>query len=340
MLRDCRSPSAGNDHRLGANEAPPAILSIFLGSELEEIVEALVEGTAVKSHARGDLKLGVTTLPPLPKDTSDRNRTSPFAFTGNKFELRACGASQTLAYPNMVINTIVAESFDFLATEIEARTKSGTSAKDAVQEVVKETLAKHQRIIFSGDNYSSEWEKEAERRGLLNLKNTPDALANFASEKNLELFEKYGVLNRRETIARSNVLYEAYLHRIYVESLSTIHLARTAVMPAAIADQKAIADSINATRAASGKIDLSDQENHLADVANAIGRLEQALRTLEDCQRRGEESGDDPIAGSTHARDQIVPAMNEVRSRADDLEGLVDDNLWPLPKYHELLFIH
>ncbi len=331
--------SAGNDHRLGANEAPPAILSIFLGAELEEIVEALIGGSSAKSHTRGHIKLGVNTLPSIPMDTSDRNRTSPFAFTGNKFELRAVGSSQTIAYPNIVINTIVAESFDFLATEIEKRANGGDTAA-AIQEIVRETLSKHQRILFSGDNYSSEWTREAERRGLLNLKNTPDALAQFASEKNLELFEKYGVLNRRETIARSNVFYSAYGHRVNVEALSAIHIASTALLPASIAYQKNLADSINATRAASGKIDLSDQESLLGEVANGVNRLRVALAELTTVQARGEENGEDPIATSIYARDKIVPAMNDVRSRADALECLVDDELWPLPKYTELLFIH
>ncbi len=332
--------SAGNDHRLGANEAPPAILSIFLGSELEDVVEGLIEGTDVKRHARANMQLGVTTLPPLPKDTSDRNRTSPFAFTGNKFELRAVGASQTIAYPNMVINTIVAESFDYLCSEIDERKKSGKDTQKAVSELVKETLAKHQRIIFSGDNYSGEWEREAERRGLLNLKNTPDALAGFASEKNLELFEKYGVLNRRETVARSNVFYEAYAHRINVEALSTLHLATTAILPAAVQYQRTLADSINATRAASAVIDLDDQVRHLYEIANGISRLKQALDALGETQRTSEDLHHDPIVAATTARDQVVPAMNDVRASADALEDLVDDGLWPLPKYHELLFIH
>ena len=331
--------SAGNDHRLGANEAPPAILSIFLGAELEEIVEALIHGTDLKSHERGHLQLGVNTLPPLPRDTSDRNRTSPFAFTGNKFELRAVGASQTIAYPNMVINTAVAESFDYLATELERR--AGTGDRHAVvQELVRETLTKHQRVLFSGDNYSGEWEREAEKRGLLNLKNTPDALGHFASDKNLELFERYGVLSRRETVSRSNVFYSAYAHRIGVEALSTLHIAATAILPAGIAFQKDVADSINAARAASPKADVDEQEAMLAELSQSVSRLRVALTALKEAHRRSEEQGDDPIVNATFARDHVLPAMNEVRGRADDLEWTVDDALWPLPKYHELLFLH
>ncbi len=330
---------AANDHRLGANEAPPAIISIFLGAELEEIVETLVAGGQTRSRQRGHLQLGVSALPPIPKDTSDRNRTSPFAFTGNKFEFRAVGSSQTISYPNIVINTAVAESFDYLSDEIEQRSRGG-DRRGVIQELVRETLAKHQRILFSGDNYSREWEREAQRRGLLNLKNTPDSLAHFASEKNLALFEKYGVLNRREAIARSNVFYSSYSHRIGVEALTMLQLAATAVLPAGIAFQKNVADSINAARAASPRIDLAEQERLLGEVSASINRLRGALTHLHEVHEQLEEKGGDPVVTATYSRDQILPAMQELRTHADRLESLVDDALWPLPKYHELLFVH
>ena len=331
--------SAGNDHRLGANEAPPAILSIFLGSELEEIVEALIQGTDTRSHERIHLALGVSTLPPLPLDTSDRNRTSPFAFTGNKFELRAVGASQTIAYPNVAIHTAVAESMDHLATELEKRKGSG-ELSHVIQELVRETLTEHQRILFSGDNYSVEWEQEAERRGLFNLKNTPDALAHFASEKNIALFERYGVLNRRETIARSNIMYEAYAHRVGVEALSTLHIGATAILPAALEFQRRVADSINATRSASAKADLAEQEGLLEEITAESGGLRRALAQLKAAQAESEAKAHDPIQNATFARDTLLAAMEGVRVHADRLEDLIDDELWPLPKYHELLFLH
>jgi glutamine synthetase len=331
---------AANDHRLGANEAPPAILSIFLGSELEEVVEGLVSGGQTKTRARGTLQLGVSTLPPIPKDTSDRNRTSPFAFTGNKFEFRAVGSSQSITYPNTFLNTAVAESFDQLADEIEKRSKGAGDRRGVIQEVVRETLTRHQRILFSGDNYSREWEREAARRGLINAKNTPDALALFPTEKNLALFERYGVLSRRETTARSNIFYSAYIHRVVVEAVTMVQLASTSVVPAGVAYQKQLADSINAARAAAPKIDVGEQEALLVDVAATLGRLRAALVHLRAVHERLEEKNGDAPAQALHCRDQVLPAMVDLRTQADKLELLVDDALWSLPKYHELLFVH
>jgi glutamine synthetase len=331
---------AANDHRLGANEAPPAILSIFLGSELEEIVELLISGGQTKSRVRGHLQLGVTVLPPIPTDTSDRNRTSPFAFTGNKFEFRAVGSSQSIAYPNTFLNTAVAESFDVLADEIEKRTKDPAGRPAVIQEVVRETLKQHQRILFSSDNYSREWEREAEKRGLLNAKNTPDALAHFASDKNLLLFEKYAVLSRRETGARSKIFYSAYVHRIAVEALTMVQMASTAILPAGIAYQKAVAESINAARAAAPRAELGEQEQLLVEISGILGRMRTAIVRLRETHHALEEKSNDVPAQAVHCRDHVLPAMVELRGHADRLEGLSDDALWPLPKYHELLFVH
>jgi len=330
---------AANDHRLGANEAPPAILSIFLGSELEEVVEGLISGGQAKSRARSTVQLGVTTLPPIPRDTSDRNRTSPFAFTGNKFEFRAVGSSQTIAYPNIFLNTAVAESFDHLSDEIEKRSKGAADRRAVIQEVVKETLTRHQRILFSGDNYSREWEREAQKRGLLNAKNTPDALALFATEANQALFEKYAVLSRRETTARSNIFFSAYVHRVAVEALTMVQMASTALIPAGIAYQKVVADSINAARAAAPKAELGEQEKLLVELSSTINRLRAALTHLKEVHHQMEDKGEN-TAQAVHARDQILPAMRELRGHGDRLEMMVDDALWPLPKYHELLFVH
>ena len=250
------------------------------------------------------------------------------------------GSSQTLAYPNMVINTSVAESFDYLATELERRRATAPDAQAAVQELVRETLAKHQRILFSGDNYSGEWEEEAARRGLLNLKNTPDALASFDKEENYAFFEKYGVLSRRETESRANVLFSAYAHRIGVEALSMFQLARTSILPGAVAYQKKLADSILATRSVSSAIDLGDQEALLAELSSGIGRTKAGIDGLTAAHREAEEQGDEPRRNALFARDRLVPAMNELRACADRLEEIVDDDVWPLPKYHELLFLH
>jgi len=331
--------SAGNDHRLGANEAPPAIMSIFLGSELEEIVEALIRGTDLKSRQRGTLKLGVSTLPPLPQDTSDRNRTSPFAFTGNKFELRAVGSDQTIAFPNMVINTIVAESFDYLATELEKRGGGGAPSPDAIQALVRETLTRHQRILFSGDNYSREWKQEAEKRGLLNLTDTPSALAHFATGPNIELFERYRILSRRETEARARIQYTAYVHRVGVEALAMHKIASTAILPAAVQYQRVLAESLIAARSAT-KADLSPQQALLDEVAGLTGALKTGIDRLEAAHRGLEEQHGEAADAAAFCRDRILPVMEEVRGRADRLEVLVDDSLWPLPKYSELLFVH
>ncbi|MEW6072641.1 MAG: glutamine synthetase III [Planctomycetota bacterium] len=329
--------SAGNDHRLGANEAPPASLSIYLGSELEEIVEALIEGKDPKTRSRSPMALGVTTLPPLPRDTSDRNRTSPFAFTGTKFEFRAVGADQSIAYPNIVLNTAVAESFAFLADQIASR---ATDRRAAVAAVVRETLAAHRRILFNGDNYSTEWAEEADRRGLLNLRDTPSALAHWTSDKNIELFERFGVLNRRETESRAQVMYAAYSHRVAVEALSTHQIASTAILPAAVAFQKNLADSLNSARAACAQLELHEQEELLKAVAENIARMKSALDELNAVHAELEELKAGPVAHATFARDRLIPAMAAVRGRADRLETLVDDAMWPLPKYQELLFIH
>jgi len=331
---------AANDHRLGANEAPPAILSIFLGAELEEVVERLIAGGEAKSRTRGTLQLGVNTLPPIPKDTSDRNRTSPFAFTGNKFEFRAVGSSQSISYPNTFLNTAVAESLEFLAEEIVKRSKGGGDRRSVIQEVVRETLTKHQRILFSGDNYSREWEREAEKRGLINAKNTPDALPLFASEKNLALFERYGILSRREATARSNIFYSAYIHRIVVEAMTMVQLASTSILPAALAHQKAVAESINGARAAAPKADLREQESMLEELSGTISLLRAAIGGLKEAHEKLEHKNGDVAAQAIHCRDQILPAMQGLRSQADKLELLVDDALWPLPKYHELLLVH
>jgi len=326
---------AGNDHRLGANEAPPAIISIFLGEELQSVVESLMQGSSHQPRGGLPLRLGVTTLPPLPIDTSDRNRTSPFAFTGNKFEFRAVGSSQTIAFPVMVINTIVAESLAHLAKELEGKAHS----PETLQSVIRQTLLAHQRILFGGDNYSREWQQEAERRGLLNLIDTPSALERFARPENLELFERFGVLSRRETLSRNEVLHAAYVHRIHVEALSLRNLAATSVLPPALAYQASVANAIAAARAALPALDLSEQETLLRDLVTTIGRLQRAIAALEKAEHAIEHSGE-TRARTVHVRDTVLPAMAETREACDRLEALVDDVTWPLPKYRELLFAH
>jgi glutamine synthetase len=331
--------TAGNDHRLGANEAPPAIMSIYVGEELQGIIDALVEGTAPAARPGGGMKLGVTTLPELPRDTTDRNRTSPFAFTGNKFEFRAVGSSQSVSYPNLVLNTIVAESLDFVADEIERRGGTGERA-EVIPQVVREVLSKHRRVLFSGDNYSGEWTQEAEERGLHNLRDTPAALRHFASDTNVALFEKYGIFSERETRSRGQVLTEKYVQLIHAEFLSSLQLGRTTILPAALTYQHRVAESIAAVQRVSAQIDVGPQVELLQRVAGEVGRLEQALDALAAAGEKGEGLHGAGLEQAEYYRDEVVPAMVAVRASADVLEGLVDDDLWPLPTYRELLWVN
>jgi glutamine synthetase len=331
---------AGNDHRLGANEAPPAIISIFLGEALTEVVESLAAGSTPVSREKAKMSLGVTTLPPLPKDLTDRNRTSPFAFTGNKFEFRAVGSSQSVALPNVTLNTIVAESLEYLATEIERRAKGG-NLNAAVQDTVGETLRKHKRILFGGNNYSEEWQIEAERRGLPNLRNTVDALAVLANDANIALFEKYGVYNRREAEARYTIAHEAYTKAIAIEAQSASGIASTAILPAAVEHQRRLAEAVNATRAAIASLDLAAEETSLKEVSALIGRLKSAIESLQDAAEKADKHHNGSLADHARVyRDTVVPAIAKVREIVDRLETVVDDDLWPLPKYREMLFLH
>ena len=330
--------SAGNDHRLGANEAPPAIISIFVGSQLEDIVNSIIDGRAPNNQGNNvPIRLGVTSLPELPRDISDRNRTSPFAFTGNKFEFRAVGSSQSIAYPSAFLNLIVAESMDFLADQIEA--KGGPSTEN-IQAVVREILAAHQRILFSGDNYSEEWRQEAARRGLLNRPSTPEALADWASESNLALYERYGVFRAGEAQSRFNVQMETYANKVNVEAIATRDIAMTMILPAAMAHQQQLAESIAATQNVLGDENLTPQQEVLTLTTTSINDMKRAVDELLAIQKELESSDLGEAELAKAYRDRILPAMDAVRERADLLERIVDDSMWPLPKYREILFIH
>ncbi|MBL8857982.1 MAG: glutamine synthetase III [Planctomycetes bacterium] len=331
--------TAGNDHRLGANEAPPAIVSIFVGSQLEDVLDSLIETRAPKASGGPEMRLGVNTLPPLPRDTSDRNRTSPFAFTGNKFEFRAVGASQSIAYPNIVLNTIVAESLDYFSTEIEKRGGAG-DRREVIAALVRETLKKHKRILFSGDNYSTEWVAEAEKRGLLNLRDTPAALASFASPTNTAMFDAYHVFSPRECESRATVLNRMYAHRVSVEALSMRDIASTMILPAAMMCQKRVADSIQSVINVNPQADLKSQRELLAQITDAINKLRTATGEISKARHAAEETKGNDNAIAHAFRDILIPVMNRVREQADLLEQIVDDDLWPLPKYREILFVH
>jgi glutamine synthetase len=313
----------GQDHRLGANEAPPAIISIFLGSELEKVFEAIATGEGDPHTPASFLDLGATVLPPLPKHGGDRNRTSPFAFTGNKFEFRALGSSMSLAFPNTVLNTIVAEAIDELADKLEAKIGGGADASAAVIEVVKESYTANKAIIFDGDNYSEEWHAEAEQRGLKNLKTTPDALPEVMADASVAAFEKYNVLSKRELESRFEVWAEQYALRANIEAETTFSIGKTMLLPAALRHLALISEA--------GVSALEGEARGLIEeLSTALDRLEAA--NAEPAELEG-------IEGAVHARDKQLAAMADVREAADKLEKIVADDLWPLPKYEEMLFI-
>jgi glutamine synthetase len=327
----------GNDHRLGANEAPPAIISVYLGEQLTEVVEGIIAGRREAGRQRGFLAIGVQTLPRLPSDASDRNRTSPFAFTGNKFEFRAVGSSQSIARPNTFLNAIVAESLDWMATRIE-QTAAAADFNDAVQKVLQETFREAHPVIFNGDNYATEWQTEAARRGLPNLKTSVDAIAVLAEPETKTLFATYGVYNEVELRSRYNVMFEHYCKTLNIEALLASDMARTMILPAAIRYQGDLAATIERTRAV-GNYALAGPEAILADVSRTITQLQQAVTALDEKRRRTDGEHNDLPARARYYEREIVPAMDLVRAAADALEMMVDDAYWPLPKYREMLYI-
>ncbi len=318
--------SPGQDHRLGANEAPPAIISIFLGAELEQVFNAIEAGKAQTSKPGSFLGLGTPVLPPLPMHGGDRNRTSPFAFTGNKFEFRALGSSQSLALPNTVLNTIVAEAIDELADKLQAALKgSSTNLEKAVTKIVKESWAANKRIVFDGDNYSDAWHKEAEKRGLYNLRTTPDALPWLVEKGTVALFKKYKVLSKRELESRYEVFTEQYAVKLNIESETAATIARTMLLPAAVRH-------LNEVKA-------SELQELIAESEPVVKELHYALIKLEDANLADNQPDGSPQKWAAYMRDTVVPAMDDVREVADRLEKMVPDDLWPLPKYSEMLFI-
>jgi len=313
----------GQDHRLGANEAPPAIISIFLGSELEKVFDAIESGSGDPHTPASFLNLGATVLPPLPKHGGDRNRTSPFAFTGNKFEFRALGSSMSLAFPNTVLNTIVAEAIDELADKLEEKTSGGMDAAEAVIEVVKESYTANKQIVFDGDNYSEEWHAEAEQRGLKNLRTTPDALQEVLADETIAAFENYKVLSKRELESRYEVWIEQYALRANIEAETTFSIAKTMILPAALRHLALI-----------GEAGFSALEN---DLRGLIDELVTALDALE--KANAEPTDLEGLDLALFARDEQLAKSAAVREVADKLEKVVADDLWPLPKYEEMLFI-
>jgi glutamine synthetase len=317
--------SPGQDHRLGANEAPPAIISIFLGRELEKVFGAIERGEAGETTPGSFLGLGTPVLPPLPLHGGDRNRTSPFAFTGNKFEFRALGSSMSLSFPNTVLNTIVAQAIDELAEELETALQGGATLEAALRPILQRTYAANKQIIFGGDNYAPEWHEEAERRGLLNLRATPDALPYLVNDEATALFSNYGVLSERELESRYEVFLEQYVTKINIEAETAASIARTMLLPAAARQL--------ATLREAQLPELAQESKELIDLlTDALGELEE--RNLAENQPH-----DDVLEHARYMHNRLLPAMEAVRLAADGLEKIVADDLWPLPKYSEILFI-
>jgi glutamine synthetase len=322
----------GNAHRLGANEAPPAIISIFLGEQLNEIFEQLQAGGATSSRQSGMLELGVTTLPPLPKDNTDRNRTSPFAFTGNKFEFRMVGSTTSTSGPMFVLNTIVADVMNEVCAELEKADNKEEKAK----EIIKKFATEHKRVVFNGDNYSDDWVKEAEKRGLPNLASTLEALKVITEDENIAVFERNKVLSAGELHARQEILLENYCLTLSIEAKTMINIAKNSILPAVISYTGDVANSVSAIKGAGA--DASAAAESLSALCSLTSELKKGISNLEE--KFGKASGaGDLVKEAQLIESDVIPAMDELRSAADCLETLVDKDKWPLPSYAEMLFV-
>tara|TARA_R110002072_G_scaffold42064_19_gene118588 strand:+ start:180217 stop:182412 length:2196 start_codon:yes stop_codon:yes gene_type:complete len=327
--------SASNDHRLGANEAPPAIISIFLGDMLADLIDQLEAGTPNRTIKGGELDLGSRTLPDLQRDSGDRNRTSPFAFTGNRFEFRAVGSASSVSWPNTVINTIVAESLDHIATNVEKQlgaNPSETKRDQAVRKVLQALIRDHKAILFNGDNYTQEWADEAERRGLPNLRTTADTIGVFKAAKTRSVFRKYKVLSKSELGSRAEIFAEKYITEISIEAELMCMMARTMIMPAAIRHQRNLAEAVGATEGVG--VDCSTLRGELEEFVELVCRFNDALDDLETCRTISEGKHSTQC---DYCRDRIIPSMEALRALGDELESYVESELWPMPVYSQLL---
>jgi glutamine synthetase len=325
--------SASNDHRLGANEAPPAIMSVYLGEQLTDVFEQIKKGKVESSKQKGVMNIGVDTLPPLPRDPGDRNRTSPFAFTGNRFEFRAVGSSMSIAGSQVALNTMMAESLDYIASEIEKATK-GDAAKlnKAVQTVIQKIVKEHDAIVFNGDGYSEAWHKEAAKRGLPNLKTTPEALPVLSSPEVIELFTKYGVFSEAEVKSREEIYLEQYCKTVITEANLVVRMSKTIIFPAAMRYQNELAATCANLKAISHDfkmVTLEDVTAKLRDLQVKTAKLEKLL----------DHKAKSTLDEATYLCNKVLPAMLDVRAVADALESVVADDLWSLPSYQEMLFI-
>jgi glutamine synthetase len=329
--------SAANDHRLGANEAPPAIISVFLGEMLSDILEQVEKGAPKRTIRGGILDLGAKTLPQLPRHSGDRNRTSPFAFTGNKFEFRAVGSSASIAWPNTVLNTIVAESLDYVATELERAVGARPSPARlqlGVITVLKKLIKQHKRAIFDGDNYSEEWHAEAERRGLPNLRDSVQAFNVLKAKKNLDLFRKYGVLGKAEYESRIHIAVEKFVKQLTIEAETMVSMARGWIFPAALEHQRRMAEAVAATKAAG--VEAGDTVSALREFVNLVDEFR---RRIVDVERLAAHHESEPLKHAAQMNRELKPAMAKLREAGDTIESLVAADLWPMPSYRDLLFL-
>lgn len=330
---------AGNDHRLGANEAPPAIISVYLGEQLAEVLHTLVNGNSTGKRKRSVLEVGVSTLPPLPVDLSDRNRTSPFAFTGNKFEFRAVGSSQSVAPVNIALNAAVACALDDIATELEASVASGMSLNAALQELLPRMFKEHMPVVFNGNGYAETWPKEAAQRGLPNYDNTVLALEHYCDPDVMNVFLRQDILTEREMRSRQEILLENYTKSVCIEGRTMLGMLRTLVLPPSLEMQRRMADIVIKTRTVTGVQTVASEESCFTEVRVHVKALQEGVKTLEQAlERINHITG--VLEKARAARDMVLPTMAGCRDHADALEQLVDDSLWTLPKYAELLWIN
>jgi len=324
--------SAGNDHRLGANEAPPSIISIFLGEELTDILAALESSSEYHNKKQSQMEIGVTVLPHFPKDTTDRNRTSPFAFTGNKFEFRMLGSAFSISGPNIVLNTIIAEVLRQFADQLE----QSTEFKRDLAELIQKTIREHKRIIFNGNNYSDEWVEEAKERGLSNLKNTVDSLPEFVSEKSIELFTRHHVFTESELHSRYEILMESYCKALHIEALTMVDMIKGSIIPACIDYQNELARLLRQKREC-GTFDAYVEERLLGKIADLSSSLLRKLPVLEEAIAESKDEHE-ILARARFYRDKILGTISELRLITDELESVVAKKHWPLPSYAEMLY--
>ena len=325
--------NSGNDHRLGANEAPPAIISIFLGDQLNHIIEQIKQDDLKESKEAGTLKIGVSTLPTLPKDVTDRNRTSPFAFTGNKFEFRMCPSSGSIAGPNIVLNTIVAEQLKRIADQLEGAENFTAKLNEVISKLVKD----HAKVIFNGDGYSDEWVTEAEKRGLPNIASTVEALTYFNAKETVDLFTSHCIFTEQEIEARQEIMFEEYAKQINIEALTMLEVVKREILPSCIEFATSLADSINTIKAATSNAPVSVQENLLVKVSTLIEKTQSKLETLE-LEVTGAQAIADMQEQAFAYRNKVFVGMNELREPCDELETIVSEDYWPFPTYSDLLF--